>query len=151
MHIEEPPTIEKSESALHGAACGGSAQAIALLLDAGADIHAVDPQGWTALHYAASAGHVEAAKLLIERGIDIEHTDHKGHTALYHAALQGKTAMMDTLITAGAHISSTSDFDHKTHTLIGTFITFLRNNKEENTARTFAEVPLSSETTLPRP
>nr|MBI3612801.1 ankyrin repeat domain-containing protein [Nitrospirota bacterium] len=40
---------------------------VRLLLDRGADINAVDPEGWTALHFAALYGRTSIVQLLLER------------------------------------------------------------------------------------
>jgi cytochrome c len=56
-------------ASLHDAAREGDVAAIAVALDAGADINADD--GGTALYIAARRGHLEAVRLLIERGADV--------------------------------------------------------------------------------
>src|SRR5574341_1566349 len=54
------------------AAYEGHTEIVKLLLEAGADVTAVDPSmKATALHAAAYAGRTEAAKLLVQHQIDI--------------------------------------------------------------------------------
>jgi ankyrin repeat protein len=56
---------------IHSAAAdGGSTEIARLLLDAGADVSAKQPGGFTPLHAAAQGGNVELVELLLERGAD---------------------------------------------------------------------------------
>jgi uncharacterized protein len=56
---------------LHSAAAdGGSTEVAQLLLDAGADVNAKQPGGFTPLHAAAQVGNEELVALLLERGAD---------------------------------------------------------------------------------
>ena len=66
------------------AAYKGRTEIVKLLLEAGADVTAVDPgMKLTALHAAAYAGHADAARLLIEYHIDIDKQGpYNGYTAL---------------------------------------------------------------------
>jgi ankyrin repeat protein len=50
------------------AASGGSVEIVRLLLDAGADVNAEQPGGFTALDAARQSGNVELERLLLERG-----------------------------------------------------------------------------------
>src|SRR4051812_36600598 len=72
-----------SDAPLVMAAYLGQTDIVRLLLEAGADITAVDPgMKATALHAAAYAGRTEAARLLVEHGIDIDKQGPKnGYTA----------------------------------------------------------------------
>ena len=56
------------ETALHVVANWGDAEAIAVLVDAGADINKRGEDGFTPLHYAAEQGHLEAVKRLVSLG-----------------------------------------------------------------------------------
>ena len=58
---------------LHFAAASGSSEAVAILLDAGADVNVREPQwGQTPLMFAAASGRTEAVKVLLARGADVE-------------------------------------------------------------------------------
>ena len=59
----------------------GAEAAVASLLDAGADIDAVNEGDFSALHGAAFRGLNEVVGLLVERGADIDARDFRGRTA----------------------------------------------------------------------
>jgi ankyrin repeat protein len=56
-------------------------EAVKILLDAGADIDAVNEADFTALHGAAFRGLNEVIQILVDRGTDINARDFKGRTA----------------------------------------------------------------------
>ena len=64
--------IRSGETPLHIAVEHGRYDAVALLLESGADIKAVTTQGLTALHKTAVKGDIECAKLLIEACVKLE-------------------------------------------------------------------------------
>ena len=64
--------------ALNWAALNDRVDAIALLLELGATIEAVNITGFSALHHAAEAGSVEAARALLAAGADPAHANHAG-------------------------------------------------------------------------
>ncbi len=84
----------------------GHAAIVKLLLDAGADLSAVDPgMKATALHAAAYAGRTDAARLLIEAGIDIDRQGPKnGYTALHDAIWENHVETARVIIEAGANL-----------------------------------------------
>lgn len=92
------------------AAYKGYADIVKALLEAGADVAAVDPgMKATALHAAAYAGRTEAARLLIEYHIDIDKQGPRnGYTALHDAVWQNNVDTAEVIINAGAdlHIKS---------------------------------------------
>jgi ankyrin repeat protein len=71
---------EKGESPLHWIAVLGDGLAIQLLLEAGADLTAVDDDGNTPLHTAIKWRQVAAAKALIESGASLEIRNREGLT-----------------------------------------------------------------------
>lgn len=52
--------------------CARNPEVIRLLLEAGADIHYADKDGWTPLHQAVHAGDTEAALILVQAGASVE-------------------------------------------------------------------------------
>jgi ankyrin repeat protein len=58
-------------------------------LNAGADIHQQDEQGWTPLNWAAGRGSVEIVSLLLNRGADVSRTGRDQRTP-YKIALAAK-------------------------------------------------------------
>jgi ankyrin repeat protein len=89
------------------AAYQGHTEIVRLLLEAGADVTAVDPgMKATALHAASYAGRTEAAKLLIEYHIDINKQGPvNGYTALHDAIWQNNIETAKVLIEAGANLT----------------------------------------------
>jgi ankyrin repeat protein len=85
----------------------GHSKIVHLLLEAGADVAAVDPSmKATALHAASYAGRTEAAKLLIDYGIDIDKQGPRnGYTALHDAIWQNNIDTARVLIEAGANLA----------------------------------------------
>ena len=69
-----------------GVGVPAAASVVDLLLEAGAQLDAVDDRGRTALMIAADLGHAEMADILIERGADRIVRDKAGKTALDLAA-----------------------------------------------------------------
>ena len=93
------------------AAYKGYNQIVKLLLEAGADVRAVDPgMKATALHAAAYAGRTEAAKLLIDHHIDInKQGPNNGYTALHDAIWQDNVDVVKLLLSANANLSLLSN------------------------------------------
>ena len=88
------------------AAYKGYTEIVKILLEAGADVTAVDPgMKATALHAAAYAGRTEAAKLLVAYKIDIDKQGpYNGYTALHDAIWQNNIETAKVLIEAGANL-----------------------------------------------
>lgn len=99
--------LDGGDAPLVMAAYLGHTEIVRLLLEAGADVTAVDPgMKATALHAAAYAGRTGAATLLIEYGIDIDKQGPKnGYTALHDAIWENNVDTAKVLIDAGANLS----------------------------------------------
>jgi ankyrin repeat protein len=92
---------DNSTTPLHAAALSGHVDVCALLLDAGADIHAVDAQDRCALHYAVVYDKVPVLKLLLARGSKLSPVEKGGLTPLATAVCEGRTQSMCALLEAG--------------------------------------------------
>jgi len=73
-----------------------------LLLDAGADVGAMDDDGQTALAMASTEGKANAARLLLQRGADVEAKDCHGKTPLIKAASRGSVMVAAVLLQWGS-------------------------------------------------
>lgn len=71
----------KGWNALHFAAAGGDAAIVLLLLDKGAAIDAVAPNGMTPLMLAATEGQPEAVDALLRRGANLGFVNSNGQSA----------------------------------------------------------------------
>jgi ankyrin repeat protein len=90
------------ESAWRDATRSGDLSKICNLLDAGADINALDEHGQTALMNAAHRGDVELTQLLIQRGAELDHAAKYRLTALMLAVINNRTEVVRLLVAAGA-------------------------------------------------
>lgn len=93
-----------TEVMIGGSPPRGPALATAMLLEAGADINAKDPEGRTLLMLAAAstAMPVDVVKALIARGVDVNVKSPSGETALTYARRHGNTPVVQLLEQAGA-------------------------------------------------
>jgi ankyrin repeat protein len=89
---------------LHEAAALDAADRVGALLDAGADVDARSPDGFTPLQLAAYFGAPAAAALLIERGAQVDAVaDNRQRIAPLHAAVAGRhPEVVRLLLAAGA-------------------------------------------------
>lgn len=85
----------------------GHTEITRLLLEAGADVRAVDSgMKATALHAAAYAGRTEPARLLIQHGIAIDaQGPYNGYTALHDAIWQNNVETARVIVEAGADLT----------------------------------------------
>lgn len=72
------------------------------LVAAGADLNAVDKDGWSALMWASWSGLKDVTLKLIEKGADLKIVDKKGNSALLIAAQAGRADVVKTLLEKGA-------------------------------------------------
>jgi ankyrin repeat protein len=94
-------------TALHFAAYLGGAAAVRVLLDAGADVHAVARNDMRVqpLHSAAALGDVEACRLLLDAGADPNAAQQGGYLPLDEAVLTKNDALAELLRARGARLS----------------------------------------------
>ena len=103
------PSPERIQQLLFDAARLGREEMIAALLQAGADVTAVDSNGYSALILASYHGHEAATELLLQRGSLVDQPDKaRGNTALMGVAFKGHDAIAGLLLDAGAEPDATN-------------------------------------------
>jgi ankyrin repeat protein len=89
------------------AAEGGDYERISVLLEAKADVNAMDAStNWTLLHYAALCGHDTCVRVLVEAKADVNATDVGGWTPLHYAALRGHDTCFRVLLEGKADVNA---------------------------------------------
>lgn len=114
--LHDDPAILDARSpddatALHFAAFFAQPETARLLVDHGADVHAVSPTfgNVTPLHSAAAGGSTEIVHLLLEAGADPNARQNGGFTALHAAAQNGDLAMARDLLDHGADVDAATE------------------------------------------
>lgn len=90
--------LENSSSALHKAAKNGHSEVCIELLEAGANIEAMDAGGWTPFIWACYKGHVSTVENFISRGADINARELYNLTGLVLASGRGHYQIVELLI-----------------------------------------------------
>ena len=99
----------REKTALHIAALKGSVESIRLLLDAGANIEAVDIRANSALHDAARSGHLLVVEMLTAKGASLVGRNQDGHTPVCLAEAEGHREVVRVLQEKGANVDGKSD------------------------------------------
>ena len=88
---------------------GFSESFIKFLIESGADLEAMDYNGWMPLHFAARNGSLELAELLISSGADVNVKDKWGQTPLHWATRKNSLELTQLLISSGADVNAKAD------------------------------------------
>ena len=96
-----------NRTSLQQACFFGHVKTVRVLLDAGADVDAIDNNGWRALHIAAQNGHLEVVQVLLDAGADVHATNNRGLTALHTASQNGHLEVVQVLLDTGADVDAT--------------------------------------------
>lgn len=97
---------------LHHAVSNKRIEAMALLVEAGAEVNAQDKTGLTPLHVAAMQGRQEEAAWLLDHGADLEARDTFGDTPVHTAAVYGMGGGIQVLHRRGASLTLTNNDGH---------------------------------------
>jgi ankyrin repeat protein len=84
----------------------GNAALVQTLLDAGADLKAINEFGQRPLIVALIRGHAEVAQALLAKGADIDARDTYGNTALMRAAFMDDHKLLRRLVSEGADLNA---------------------------------------------
>jgi ankyrin repeat protein len=94
---------------LHLASEAGEAEAVRVVLDAGANARAMTTTGAGAIHLAAAAGRPDVITALLQRGADVNARDgYAGRTPLMFATAGSRLEAMQALLKAGADLEATT-------------------------------------------
>jgi ankyrin repeat protein len=108
VFVPESSIAYDENQALIKAVQEGQIAEVKSLLNAGADVNAVDQWCWTVLMRAAWAGNLELVTLLLDKGADVNaKTTKDGETALVRAAQSGKLDTVNLLAERGAVVTLT--------------------------------------------
>ena len=98
--------LTDKELALFGAASNGHQKCMEVLLNAGADVNAIEHQYNTVLAVASAKGNPECVKLLLKAGADVNGSgEWLDYRALMAASGSGQAECMRLLINAGADVN----------------------------------------------
>ena len=87
------------------AATNGQIGVIHTLVELGADVNNVDPNGVSALLFAIRAGHVGSVQALAEHGADVNTSDSNGDTPVLVASEKNLIAVIKMLVKFGANLN----------------------------------------------
>lgn len=97
----------------------GDLQDAVLALAEGADVDAINAQGWSALHLSIANSHTDIARVLIDNGADVDVLDNSGMSPLFLAAMLEKLDILQPLLEAGAHPQIVLDSNHNLQGQVG--------------------------------
>ena len=96
------------QTLLHEAAMKGNPNIVALLLERGAKVNAVDRQRQTPLHLATDQNHLLVIERLLVGGSNVNLLDRRRQGALHLSARRGDIRVIDALLKHGAPLETTN-------------------------------------------
>jgi ankyrin repeat protein len=102
----------KGNTAVSSAASSGSAAAVRLLLEYGADASIKNLQGQCAMFAAVSKGLLHVVQLLVKHGLSINVTDNRGRSLLMETTRGGAEHVAEFLIQQGLSVNAADAHQH---------------------------------------
>jgi ankyrin repeat protein len=96
----------RSEPTLHQIAAGGNVKLLTRNLAAGAEVDALDENGFSPLHHAILEKADSAVAVLMAAGADINRATSAGSTPLHLAVTTDNASLVETLLAAGADFNA---------------------------------------------
>ena len=103
---EEAPGSVSIDTDFYRAVWTGDADTVRQLVDAGADVNAIDQDGNPFLQQAVWRDHVAVARVLIDAGADVNAKDSEDNPLLHEAIWWGHLEVAQVLIDAGADVNA---------------------------------------------
>lgn len=100
IDINKPTSV--GNTPLMFAAASSSVDVVNLLTNRGADISAVNKNGWNALHFACDAGNQKVIQVLIDKGVNINAQNNDKETPLITAVKKNKPKSVRLLLSNNA-------------------------------------------------
>lgn len=94
---------------LHQAIKNGNIDEAKSLIEKGANVNAMDKDGYTPLHLASINGHTEVVKYLFENGANVNAKNSNGNTPLHYASMNGYKEVVELLLKNGATKTDLND------------------------------------------
>lgn len=105
--------MEITATPIHAASWNGHAEIVQVLIEAGANINALDEWGFSPLMAASEVGNVQVVRLLVRAGAEVnfinECQDCSGETALTLAAQSGYIDVVELLLRSGVDTTHQTD------------------------------------------
>ena len=98
-------------TALHCAAVNDARETAEILFRYGADVHAINKNGYTPLHFAAANNSYKTARMLLNHGANVNAEDDHGNTPLHYAASNNAHRAVATLLNHGANVNAKNNND----------------------------------------
>lgn len=113
MRIPQPD--QHNYPALHLAALNGTVDDVHALLDGGANIEALSPDGFPVLHLAVHERKTELVNALLDRGADIQARSADGYPVLHRAVALRSLDVVNVLLRRGADTEAVVPFLPESH------------------------------------
>jgi hypothetical protein len=120
-------------TALHWAVASGHFDVVKILIEAGAQVNALDRDSVSPLILAANLGNLDIVRILIQHGADLNQTDRMRSSALHYACMRFHAHIAKELIMNGCNVNTSTPFSFSSP------LKYLVKNKQYETAKCLIE------------